>query len=89
MDTATSPRSTTMRDTRVQPAWPWDWENRPTKDQCDHLWEIVVMERLFNPREKVARCVDCHTPRCGYAEDPRPCQLRRHHAGEHQPSLAG
>jgi len=84
MDTATAPRSSSPRDKRgIEPAWPWDWENRPQKDGCDHHWEIVVIARLFNPNERVARCGDCHTPRCGYAEDPDPCTRRRHHEGGH------
>jgi len=69
----------------MDPAWPWDWENRPAKDGCDHQWEVVVVERLFNPTEMVARCGMCHTPRCGYAEDPDPCLRRRHHEGDHRP----
>ena len=86
MDTATTPRSGIARhDRRIEPAWPWDWENRPAKDECDHHWEIVMMARLFDPHERVARCSTCHTPRCGYAEDPRPCQRRRHHDGDHYP----
>ncbi len=72
------------RQTRpLDPAWPWDWENRPEKDRCDHLWEVLVVDRLFNPTEQVARCRGCHTPRCGYAEDPDPCIRRRHHDGDH------
>lgn len=88
MDMAMSPPSTmAAHEQRTQPAWPWDWENRPAKDECDHDWEIVVVERLFNPNERVARCVVCHTPRCGYAEDTFPCQRRRHHTGSHNPYL--
>ena len=34
-------------------------------------------------RSRVARCRGCHTPRCGYAEDPDPCVRRRHHDGDH------
>src|SRR5664279_3614094 len=48
-------------DASMDPAWPWDWENRPAKDGCDHQWEVVVVERLFNPTEMVARCGTCHT----------------------------
>ncbi len=69
---------------RLSQAWPWDWENRPTKDGCRHVWELVVIDRLFDPNELVARCGTCHTPRCGYAEDADPCILRRHHAGPHR-----
>ena len=71
------------RTPQLQNAWPWDWENRPTKDRCGHVWEMVVVDRLFDPHEVVARCVYCHTPRCGYAEDADPCNLRRNHAGDH------
>jgi hypothetical protein len=71
------------RDPRIEAAWPWDWENRPDKDVCQHEWEIVVVARLFDPNERVARCSRCHTPRCGYAEDADPCDRRRHHDGEH------
>jgi hypothetical protein len=67
----------------IEAAWPWDWENRPEKDGCRHEWEIVVVARLFDPKERVARCARCHTPRCGYAEDTEPCDRRRHHDGEH------
>ena len=84
MDTAMAPTSTTARrEQRIEPAWPWDWENRPAKDGCAHVWEIVVVARLFDPNERVARCVTCHTPRCGYAEDSDPCIKRRHHEGDH------
>jgi hypothetical protein len=72
-------------DRPTDPAWPWDWENRPAKDCCDHQWEVLVVDRLFNPTERVARCSGCHTPRCGYAEDPDPCVRRRHHEGDHLP----
>jgi hypothetical protein len=85
MDTAMAPWSTgTAQAIRIDPAWPWDWENRPTKDDCAHTWEIVVIGRLFDPNERVARCRACHTPRCGYADDADPCGLRRHHDGEHR-----
>ena len=85
MGTATTPGSDRAQTWPIQPAWPWDWENRPAKDQCRHRWEIVTVARLFNPHERVARCAICHTPRCGYAEDDEPCQLRRHHDGGHLP----
>ena len=50
MDTAMAPRSTgTAQAIRIDPAWPWDWENRPAKDECVHAWEIVVIGRLFDP----------------------------------------
>ncbi|MEP6560787.1 MAG: hypothetical protein ABJD68_06880 [Nakamurella sp.] len=91
MDTATAPPSSSLRHQRgIEPAWPWDWENRPEKDGCEHAWEVVVAARLFDPNERVARCGSCHTPRCGYAEDPDPCTLRRHHEGQHRTTvLAG
>ena len=84
MDTTTASRSDgATRPRPIEPAWPWDWENRPAKDECPHRWEIVVVARLFNPNERVVRCARCHTPRCGYAEDEEPCLLRRHHEGHH------
>jgi hypothetical protein len=85
MDTAMAPRSSgTAQPIRIDPAWPWDWENRPAKDDCAHVWEIIVIGRLFDPNERVARCATCHTPRCGYADDADPCALRRHHHGDHR-----
>ena len=94
METATAPSRRPIRSTGTQTsarqlieaAWPWDWENRPEKDACTHQWEIVVIARLFDPNERVARCGHCHTPRCGYAEDTDPCYRRRHHDGEHSTS---
>jgi len=87
VDTAMVPRSRPTASWPLQPAWPWDWENRPAKDECPHAWEVVVIARLFNPNERVARCARCHTPRCGYADDTDPCVRRRHHEGPHsQPS---
>ena len=87
MTTAVAPTFTTaVRVHRIEAAWPWDWENRPDKDSCQHVWEIVVIARLFDPHERVARCSNCHTPRCGYAEDADPCNLRRHHDGDHLPA---
>ncbi len=84
MDTATMPSSrSAQRSTGVQAAWPWDWENRPAKDACEHSWEIVAIARMFDPNERVARCAQCHTPRCGYADEDDPCQRRRHHDGGH------
>ena len=85
MDTAMAPRSTgSAQAIQIDPAWPWDWENRPAKDACAHVWEIVIIGRLFDPNERVARCASCHTPRCGYADDADPCALRRHHHGDHR-----
>lgn len=87
MTTAMAPTFTaSVHVHSLEAAWPWDWENRPTKDICPHEWEIVVMARLFDPHEQVARCVHCHTPRCGYAEDANPCHRRRHHDGDHLPT---
>ncbi len=83
MEMRAGPRLSTAGRARVIQAWPWDWENRPVKDGCRHVWEIVTVDRLFDPNEVVARCVTCHTPRCGYAEDADPCTLRRHHGGAH------
>src|SRR6476660_9541530 len=60
MDTAMAPKSTGIAQAiRIDPAWPWDWENRPAKDVCDHVWEVVIIARLFDPDERVARCVSC------------------------------
>lgn len=70
--------------------WPVDWESH-VDDDCLHDWELVLLasngpNEKARPRvEECVRCEHCHVPRCGHSTDEDPCDLRRHHRGEHLP----
>lgn len=63
--------------------WPLFWEHMEKLDECDHVWERVVVRWQNKPEEPVVRCRFCHAPRCGDSTDRDPCMERRHHRTVH------
>jgi hypothetical protein len=66
--------------------WPLQWESMPAVDLCRHQWETHACPPMpwhYPDRELVARCLICHTPRCGHVNDENPCLERMHHLTVH------
>jgi len=67
--------------------WPIGWESH-VDEACPHDWELVLLAADGRRRvhvEECVRCELCHVPRCGHSTDEDPCDLRRHHSGDHLP----